>query len=203
MRKARFLISTLAAAGFGTTHPLQAAITATTGPRVGPGDDPNTGKLFQVFKQDHLYTLAGHASHSSHSSHASHASHQSGSGGGSYPIYTPSPSYTPQPLYTPPVYTPTPTPTPAPAPVDTSNLRATPPSAEGSKPLSGRSELFNSIVRRVQLGLLAYGYYDGPINGVVGPQMRKSLKQFQGAFHMPQTGTITPEVLDALKVSAQ
>jgi His-Xaa-Ser repeat protein HxsA len=195
MRRARFLVSTLAAAGFGATHPLQAAITTATGPRLRPADDPNTAKLFQIFKQDHMYTLAGHASHSSHASHASHASHQSGYGGSSYPIYTP------EPVYAPPVYTPTPTPTPA--PVDTSALRATPPSADGPKPLSGRSELFNSIVRRVQLGLLAYGYYEGPINGVVGPQMRKALKQFQASFHMPQTGTITPEVLDALKVSAQ
>jgi His-Xaa-Ser repeat protein HxsA len=97
----------------------------------------------------------------------------------------------------------TPPPTPAPAPVDTGTLRATPPTTAAPKPLSGRSELFNSIVRRVQLGLLAYGYYDGPINGVVGPQMRKALKQFQTAFHMSATGTITPEVLDALKVSAQ
>jgi His-Xaa-Ser repeat protein HxsA len=198
MRKARFLISSLAAAGFGTTNPLQAAITTTTGARLGPGDDPNGMKLFQVFKQEHMYTLAGHASHSSH---ASHASHQSGYGGGSYPVYTPAPSPNPQPLFTPPVYTPAPTP-PA-APLDTTTLRATPPSAEAPKRLSGRSELFNSIVRRVQLGLLAYGYYDGPINGVVGPHMRKALKQFQAAFHMPSTGTITPEVLDALKVSAQ
>jgi His-Xaa-Ser repeat protein HxsA len=201
MKKSRFLISTLAAAGFGTTHPLQAAITTATGARGGSGDDPNSTKLFQLFKQDHLYTLAGHASHSSHSSHASHASHQSGSGGGSYPVYTPAPAYTPQPLYTAPSYIPTPK--PAPAPADSDTLRATPPSADGPKPLSGRSELFNSIVKRVQLGLLAYGYYDGPINGVVGAQTRTALKQFQAAFHMPQTGTITPEVLDALKISAQ
>jgi His-Xaa-Ser repeat protein HxsA len=196
MRKARFLISTLAAAGFGSTHPLQAAITAATGPRIGSGDDPNTAKLFRIFRQDHLYTLAGHASHSSH---ASHASHRSGSGGGSYPVYTPTPTYTPQPVYSAPAYTTT----PAPAPTDTGTPRATPPSADGSRPLTGRSELFNSIVRRVQLGLLAYGYYDGPINGVVGPQMKKALKQFQASFHMKETGTITPEVLDALKVSAQ
>jgi ribosome recycling factor len=32
--------------------------------------------------------------------------------------------------------------------------------------------------------------------------MRKALKHFQAAFHMTQTGTITPEVLDALRVSA-
>jgi len=198
MRKAPFLISTLAAAGFGTTHPLQAAITTVTGPGAGAGDDPNSAKLFQIFRQDHLYTLAGHTSHSSHASHASHASHRSGSGGSYYPTYTPPPTYTPQPVYTPPSYTPA----PAPAPADTT-LRATPPSSDGPRPLKGGSELFNSVVRRVQLGLLAYGYYDGPINGVVGPEMKKALKAFQAAFHMPQTGTITPEVLDALKVSAQ
>jgi len=55
----------------------------------------------------------------------------------------------------------------------------------------------------VQLGLLAYGYYDGPINGVVGPKVKAALKQFQSSFGLKQTGTITPEVLDALKVSTQ
>ena len=79
-----------------------------------------------------------------------------------------------------------------------------------STPPHQRTRLSPSIrrhhIRRgacVQLGLLAYGYYDGPINGVVGPQMKKALKQFQASFHMKETGTITPEVLDALKVSAQ
>jgi His-Xaa-Ser repeat protein HxsA len=179
---------------------LQAAITASIGARGSAGDDPDSGKLFQVFKQDHLYTLAGHTSHSSHSSHASHASHRSGSGG-SYPVYSPpayTPVYTPQPVYTPPTNS---LPTTAPSP-NSSQLTASPPKRD-PQPLSGRTELFTSIVRRVQLGLLAYGYYDGPINGVVGSKMKESIKQFQSAFHMKETGTITPEVLDALKISAE
>ena len=196
MRKARFLISTLAAAGFGVTHPMQEAIAMTTGPRLDPNDDANTGKLFQIFKQDHAYSLASHASHSSHSSHASHASHASSSGGRAYPVYTPEPVYRPQPIYSPPATTPTAAPTPSPT---ATSERASPP--QSTPTLSGRTELFTSIVRRVQLGLLAYGYYDGPINGVVGPKMKAALKAFQSAFSLKQTGTITPEVLDALKVS--
>jgi His-Xaa-Ser repeat protein HxsA len=205
MRKARFLISTLAAAGFGAVHPLQDALAKVAGPRVEGGDDPNAGKLFKLFKQDHGFTLAQHRSHRSHRSHVSHYSHRSGRGGGGY---------------SPPVYTPAPPPPPsrAPAPTQGSSeknrsssalpptvsppaTRATPP--QSPPPLSGRTELFTSIVRRVQLGLLAYGYYDGPIDGTVGAKMKDTLRRFQTDFKIKVTGTITPEVLDALKVSTE
>jgi peptidoglycan hydrolase-like protein with peptidoglycan-binding domain len=56
-------------------------------------------------------------------------------------------------------------------------------------------------VRRVQLGPLAYGYYDGAIDGAVGPKMKDALRRFQTDFNLKVTGTITPEVLDALKVA--
>ena len=170
MKKARFLISTLAAAGFGAVHPLQDAMASTVGLKAG-GDDPNDGKLFKVFKQDHNYILAGHRSHSSHSSHSSHRS--SNGGGSTYPVYTP-----PAPMLAP---------TPAP---DRETTTSRTPS------LSGRTELFTSIVRRVQTGLMAYGYYDGPIDGVVGMKMKVSLSRFQSDYSLKVTGTITPEVLD-------
>lgn len=192
MKRTRFLISSLAVAGLGSTHPLQAALTTTTSAGGNGGDDPNAGKLFRIFKQDHLYTLAGHSSHSSHASHSSHRS----SYGGSYPSYSP-PTYTPQPVYTPPINVPAPS-----RPTD-SGQSATTGANQAPQPLNGRTELFTSIVRRVQLGLLAFGYYDGPIDGVVGPKMKTSIRNFQSTFHMKETGTITPELLDALKISAQ
>jgi His-Xaa-Ser repeat protein HxsA len=66
--------------------------------------------------------------------------------------------------------------------------------------LSGRSTQFTSIVRRVQIGLLAQGLYEGSIDGVVGPALRSALRRFQTSSGLQVTGTITPEVLDALKV---
>jgi His-Xaa-Ser repeat protein HxsA len=109
----KFLIPSLLAAGFGQTDPLQAALTSATSTNK---DDPNQAKLFQQYKQDHIYTLAQHRSHSSHSSHSSHrsgssgghyshSSHRSSTGGYSTPSYNPSPVYTPpapQPVYRPP-----------------------------------------------------------------------------------------------------
>ena len=69
--------------------------------------------------------------------------------------------------------------------------------------LSGRTKRFAAIVRRVQLALLAQGFYDGAIDGIVGPGLRGSLRRFQGSRGLKATGTITPETLDALMVSTE
>ncbi|MBL7373004.1 peptidoglycan-binding protein, partial [Escherichia coli] len=69
--------------------------------------------------------------------------------------------------------------------------------------LSGRTERFKSIVKRVQIALLAQGYYQGAIDGVVGPGMRAAIRKFQAARALSVTGTINSEVLDALRVSSE
>ena len=74
---------------------------------------------------------------------------------------------------------------------------------ESPQRLSGRTELFTTIVKRMQLGLLGYGYYSGAIDGTVGPAMRTSLMRMQTDFKLSPTGTITPEVLDALRITAR
>lgn len=204
MKKTRFLITSLLAAGIGVGDKAFAAPPDT--PTTGDGD-PNRQGLFRQFRLDHMVQLASHRSHSSHSSHRS-----SSSGGGySYPST----------VYTPPVYTPAPAPAPAPAPEPASppslytprrpsasrpqdETFATVPRSQSALPtLSGRTERFNSIVRRVQLGLLAYGYYQGPINGTVGEGTRAAIKRLQDDFKLKVTGTITPQVLDALRVTAE
>jgi peptidoglycan hydrolase-like protein with peptidoglycan-binding domain len=50
---------------------------------------------------------------------------------------------------------------------------------------------------------MAYGYYEGTIDGTVGPKMKDALRRFQTDFNLKVTGTITPEVLDALKVASE
>jgi His-Xaa-Ser repeat protein HxsA len=206
----RFVIGSLLAAGFGPHDALQASITG-----VASGARPDEGKLFQIFRQDHLYTLAGHASHSSHSSHASHGSgsgghsshyshtsHYSSTGGYSAPSYNPAP-----------VYTPVPTPAPAPAPPAPSQgsndvLQSIfgdqqTQAAANLKPLPGRSALFKKVVMRLQVALMGRGLFDGPIDGNVGPKTRAALRQFQQSQGLQVTGTITPATLDALHVSSQ
>lgn len=63
--------------------------------------------------------------------------------------------------------------------------------------------MFTSIVKRVQLGLLAYGYYNGPIDGAVGDGTRQAIRRMQANFKLNVTGTVTPEVLDALRITAR
>ena len=187
------MITGLIAAGFSHPDPLQAALTRATS-----SDKPDGAKLFQLFRQDHLYTLAGHSSHSSHASHASHASHYSSSGGYS------SPSYDPEPDYSPPAYTP---PAPASAPPGSSSgdssqslFSSSPPTPAKPAPLPGRSALFKVVVKRVQVALMARGLFNGPIDGNVGVSTRAALRQFQQSQGLTVTGTITSETLDALRV---
>lgn len=189
----QFLISSLLQAGFGQPDPMQATLTRAT-----TTTDPNQGRMFQVFRQDHLYTLAGHSSHRSHSSHSSHRSgsgghsshysHTSSTGGYSLPSYSPPPSYSPAPSR-------------PPATLYTSPSEAGAPPASGAlKPLQGRSALFKTVVMHVQVALMGRGLYDGPIDGTVGPALRAALRQFQQGQGIEVTGTITPPTLDALHV---
>ncbi|MBL8597783.1 MAG: His-Xaa-Ser repeat protein HxsA [Devosia sp.] len=184
MRLKRFLIPSLAAVGLLPQH--AAAI---------PTDDltpPETGKasLFQTFKLQHVYLLAGHRSHSSH---ASHSSHRSSSGGTVYraPVYT-APKAPVTPLYTPPASDST-----APSTI----LPSSPDAA--LKVLPGNSDKFLEIAKQVQLALYSWGYYTGEIDGVVGPATRAAISSMQADWNLKVTGTITPEVLDALKIVAE
>lgn len=193
----RFLIPSLLAAGFGNHDPLQAAITDAT---ATSGDDPGNASLFQIFRQDHRVTLAQHRSHRSH---RSHSSHRSSTGGYRAPVYTPPPVYSPparpaQP--TPPRSTAPQTLVSPPAP--TGQVRATAPQGDALQILPGRSAQFAAIVRRVQLALMGQGFFEGPITGTVGPLTRAALRRFQTARRLAVTGTITPETLDALRVSS-
>ncbi|WP_420607351.1 peptidoglycan-binding protein [Novosphingopyxis sp.] len=205
MKKTRFLISSLVAAGIAPAQFAQAAIDG--GPRISGGPDPDGAAMVQRFAQEHRFSLAQHRSHSSHSSHSSHRSGSSGR--------------TRAPVYTPPApRIPRVTPTPAPAPSPTRNQRSNPsssilpaspataPQSFYSAPSESTSEApapseIEMIVRKVQIGLMAYGYYDGIADGMVGPKTRSALTRFQTDFGLKVTGTVTPEVLDAFKIVAQ
>jgi His-Xaa-Ser repeat protein HxsA len=204
----RFLIPSLLAAGFSMHDPAQAAFTKATVTGTG---DPNAGKLFRIFTQDHAVTLAQHRSHSSHASHSSggygggghashmsHTSHRSSSGSYDSGSYDPSPAYTPPP----------PPAAPAPPPTRVSlfgSQKATPPPKDDASlpALSGRTKRFAAIVRRAQIALMGQGVYQGPISGVVGPSTRSAIRRFQTSRSLSVTGTLTPQTLDALMVSSE
>ncbi|TXC73371.1 hypothetical protein FSZ31_01005 [Sphingorhabdus soli] len=207
MKKSRFLISTLVAAGIMPVQSTQASYQLGFGTAGPDGDDEDA--QVRKFAQDHRFILAQHRSHASH---ASHSSHRSGTSGRSRaPAPAPSP---PRPRVTP-----APTPEPAPTP-PSRNERSNPPSSVlPSSPATAPQSFFATptgsavytpsrsdiieVVRKVQIGLMAYGYYDGALDGLVGPKTRSALTRFQTDFSFKVTGTITPEVLDALRVVAE
>lgn len=210
MKRTRFLVSSLLAAGFGPHQDALAAAFSKATVTGGAGGDGDGASILRRFTQDHVITLADHRSHSSHSSHRSgsgggghysHTSHRSSSGGG-YGSYGSSPAYSP------PYVAPAPTPPPVrprydPQPLFAPETRAPAPPPDGLPALSGRTKRFAQIVRRVQIALMAQDLYSGAIDGVVGAGLRSALRKFQKARGLDVTGTITPPTLDALMVSSE
>lgn len=59
---------------------------------------------------------------------------------------------------------------------------------------------FDPLTVQVQTALRAYGYYSGPIDGLIGPQSRHALSSLQREHGLEVTGGITPGVLDVLGI---
>lgn len=59
---------------------------------------------------------------------------------------------------------------------------------------------FDPLTMQVQTALHAYGYYDGPIDGIIGWRSQDALEGFQRDHGIPVTGTITREVLDVMGI---
>ena len=179
MRKS-FLVPSLLAAGF-----IASEADALAPDPASPGEDEKEG-LFEKFKLDHKYNLAGHRSHASH---ASHSSHRSSSSSGYTAPRTPTPTVR--------------------APSSSRNQSSTSPTsilpspqANAATPLPGNSAKFKLIAKQVQTALLSYGYYNGAIDGIIGSGSKSALSRFQSDYGLKVTGTITPEVLDAFGISA-
>ena len=56
---------------------------------------------------------------------------------------------------------------------------------------------------QVQLAMNAFGYYQGTIDGIIGPKSRIALASMQKDFNLRVTGTVTPELLNVLGIAAR
>jgi len=61
-------------------------------------------------------------------------------------------------------------------------------------------QYWQDLAMKVQSALSRRGYYDGPIDGVIGPDSSRAIRAFQEAQGLPATGRIEPNVLRALKL---
>ena len=61
-------------------------------------------------------------------------------------------------------------------------------------------QYWQDLAMKVQSELSRRGYYDGPIDGVIGSASRRAIRAFQEAQGLPATGRIDPNVLRALKL---
>ncbi|MEA5502331.1 glucose-6-phosphate dehydrogenase assembly protein OpcA [Halotia wernerae UHCC 0503] len=73
---------------------------------------------------------------------------------------------------------------------------------DGGLPAATRATTFTLVVyepEETQYLLAALGFYNGPIDGILGPQMDVALLQAQKQYKLPETGTATPETLAVLR----
>ena len=59
---------------------------------------------------------------------------------------------------------------------------------------------WQDLAMKVQSALSRRGYYDGPIDGVIGPDSSRAIRAFQEAQGLPATGRIDSNVLRPLKL---
>jgi His-Xaa-Ser repeat protein HxsA len=133
------------------------------------------------------------AAHRSHSSHASHSSHRSSSSGGSY--RAPSPSYNP-PSSGGGVYKSDPIGQKArPSSSYPSNIDSSTPES-----LRKNKKALKNVIMRMQLALQFEGYYDGQVDGVMGPKTREAVKKYKKAKGIPGSGVLDAQTLNALGI---
>ena len=60
---------------------------------------------------------------------------------------------------------------------------------------------YSETIVAVQKELAKLGYYNGPIDGTVGPQTETAIRWFQSVDKLPETGQIDDPTLQALRIS--
>jgi glucose-6-phosphate dehydrogenase assembly protein OpcA len=76
------------------------------------------------------------------------------------------------------------------------------PSEDGSSLAAARASTFTLLVyepEETQHLLSNLGYYTGPIDGIGGPRTNAAIRAAQAHYHLPETGRITPELLQHLR----
>lgn len=100
-----------------------------------------------------------------------------------------------------------PKPLPQHAPRATATPTASVPAAPAASPnpamqgRQGAAAAQNTSVLAVQAALTELKYYNGPIDGLMGPQTRKAVTDFQKASHLDVSGNIDAALLDRLNLS--
>ena len=73
---------------------------------------------------------------------------------------------------------------------------------DGALPAATRATTFSLVVyepEETQFLLAALGFYQGPIDGIIGPQTQTALRELQKKHQLPDTGKSTPETLAVLR----
>ena len=175
----------IAAGAIATATPgARGALDSDEAEQAGPAWNESPVLLPNTLNRDADNRYAAHRSHSSHGSHRSHRS----SSGGSRSRATPSvPQSTPQVV-----------PRPAPAPAQPVPQQI--PGTTQELPRPTQQDLSVMVVR-VQAALMRLGYYNGDVDGLLGPLTRAALKSFQRTESLPQTGRMDLETLSRLGIA--
>ena len=73
---------------------------------------------------------------------------------------------------------------------------------DGTLPAATRATTFTLLVyepEETQYLLSVLGFYKGPLDGILGPQMGAAIRQVQVKYGLPETGTATPETVAILR----
>ncbi|HDM8262487.1 TPA: His-Xaa-Ser repeat protein HxsA [Proteus mirabilis] len=141
--------------------------------------------VFAPLNTETPFYIAGHRSHSSHRSHRSHSSHRSSSGGGYYRSTPSTQSYS-QPQTT---------------NRTTSNLSNND-FSQAVKNSNVNQEQKKRLIMRVQYALFERHYFNGIIDGIMGPTTRQSIRNYRRDIKLPANVLIDVDLLNSLGIYA-
>lgn len=175
------------AALISTSLAYNAQATATADDIENPDEDKDKSLSISILNKEVSTFLAAHRSHRSHSSHSSHRS----SSGSSSSRSSPRPSVPDHRIAEPPPAIPESDPL-GQEPREPSSY----PSDEKPAALAEKlknEEMRKNIIMRMQLMLQFEEYYDGEIDGIMGPKTRAAVLKYK----KDKIGSTNPQVLDA------
>ncbi|BAZ01346.1 OpcA protein [Tolypothrix tenuis PCC 7101] len=73
---------------------------------------------------------------------------------------------------------------------------------DGALPAATRATTFTLVVyepEETQYLLATLGFYNGPMDGILGPQTQAAIREVQRKFELPETGNANPETLAVLR----
>ena len=66
-----------------------------------------------------------------------------------------------------------------------------------------KTHQYSNLIEMAQIAMFAYGYYNGSIDGILGPELRTSIVRFEKKYDLKITGKLSNALFEKLNISME